>query len=183
MSPALAGGSFTARPPEKPIYCLTFGLGCAQLLSHVRLCEPMDCSPSGSSVRGGSPGNSTGVGCHALLQGILPNQGSNLGLLHWRSVTQLCPTLWSHGLQPVPLLCPRNSPGKRTGVGCCSLLQGIFPAGDQTQVSHTAGRFFTSWAVNYCCRFLAIPPPSGLFKQIDFFFFCKLMFYCLNNFS
>ena len=29
------------------------------------------------------PGNKTGVGCHYLLQGILPSQGSNLCLLHW----------------------------------------------------------------------------------------------------
>ena len=27
------------------------------------------------------PGKNTGVGCHFLLQGILPTQGSNLGLL------------------------------------------------------------------------------------------------------
>ena len=31
-----------------------------------------------------------------------------------------------HGLQPTRLLCPWNSPGKNTGVGCQSLLQGIF---------------------------------------------------------
>ena len=30
------------------------------------------------------PGNSTGVDCHFLLQGIFPTQGSNLGLLHCR---------------------------------------------------------------------------------------------------
>ena len=30
------------------------------------------------------PGKSTGVGCHFLLQGIFPTQGSNLGLLHLR---------------------------------------------------------------------------------------------------
>ena len=29
------------------------------------------------------PGNKTGVGCHYLLQGILPSQGLNLCLLHW----------------------------------------------------------------------------------------------------
>ena len=29
-----------------------------------------------------SPGKSTGVGCHFLLHGIFPTQGSNLGLLH-----------------------------------------------------------------------------------------------------
>ena len=35
----------------------------------------------------GPPGKSTGGGCHALLQGIFPNQGMNprlLSLLHWQ---------------------------------------------------------------------------------------------------
>ena len=32
----------------------------------------MDCSPPGSSVHGDSPGKSTRVACHALLQGIDP---------------------------------------------------------------------------------------------------------------
>ena len=32
------------------------------------LCEPMDCSPLGSSVYGDAPGKNTRVGCHALLQ-------------------------------------------------------------------------------------------------------------------
>ena len=32
-----------------------------------------------------------------------------------------------HGPQPTRLLCPRDSPGKNTGVGCYALLQGIFP--------------------------------------------------------
>ena len=31
------------------------------------LCDPMDCSPPGSSVHGDSPGKNTGVGCHAFL--------------------------------------------------------------------------------------------------------------------
>ena len=30
------------------------------------------------------------------------------------------------GLQPVSLLCPWDSPGENTGVGCQTLLQGIF---------------------------------------------------------
>ena len=37
-----------------------------------------------SSVHGVSPGKNTGVGCHSLLQGIFPTQGSNLGFLHFR---------------------------------------------------------------------------------------------------
>ena len=32
-----------------------------------------------------------------------------------------------HGLCPARLLCPGDSPGKNTGVGCHFLLQGIFP--------------------------------------------------------
>ena len=36
-------------------------------------------------------------------------------------------SLWSHGLQPARLLCPWDSPGKHTGVGCHFLLQSIFP--------------------------------------------------------
>ena len=42
-------------------------------------------------------------------------------------------SLRPHGLQPARLLCPWNSPGKNTGVGCHFLLQGIFP----TQGSNT----------------------------------------------
>ena len=44
----------------------------------------MDCSPPDSSVHGDSPGKNTEVGCHALLQGIFPTQGSNPGLPHCR---------------------------------------------------------------------------------------------------
>ena len=32
------------------------------------LCDPMDCSLLGSSIHGDSPGKSTGVDCHFLLQ-------------------------------------------------------------------------------------------------------------------
>ena len=39
------------------------------------LCNPRDFSPPGSSVHGDSPGKNTGVGCHFLLQGNLPNPG------------------------------------------------------------------------------------------------------------
>ena len=52
-------------------------------------CDPMDCSPArhlcsppGTSIHGDSPGRNTGVGCHALLQGIFPTLGSNPSLLH-----------------------------------------------------------------------------------------------------
>ena len=41
--------------------------------------------------------------------------------------TNLCLTLCPHGLQPVRLLYPWDSPDKNTGAGCYFLLQGIFP--------------------------------------------------------
>ena len=36
-------------------------------------------------------------------------------------------SLWAYVLKPIRLLCPWDSPGKNTGVGCHALLQGIFP--------------------------------------------------------
>ena len=74
------------------------------------------------------PGKNTGVGCHFILQGILPNQGSNshlLCLLHCRQILYHCDT-WEaqatryptlNALHPVPShqalsmrlpLCTRN---------------------------------------------------------------------------
>ena len=47
------------------------------------LCNPMDCSPPGSSIHGIFQ-VSTGVGCHFLLQEIFLTQGSNPGLPHCR---------------------------------------------------------------------------------------------------
>ena len=52
------------------------------------LCDPMDCSPSGSSSMEFS-GKNTGVGSLSLLQGIFPTQGSNPGLPHCRQILYL----------------------------------------------------------------------------------------------
>ena len=46
----------------------------------------MDYSLPGSPVHGDSPGRNTGVGCHALLQGIFPTERSNPGLPHCRLI-------------------------------------------------------------------------------------------------
>ena len=56
------------------------------LQSSSTLWDPTDCSPPGSSVHGDSPGHSTGVGCHALLQGIFLTQGLNRGLPYCRRI-------------------------------------------------------------------------------------------------
>ena len=56
---------------------LYFAVLCLVTQSCLTLCDPMDYSLPGSSVHGDSPGQNTGMGCQALLQGIFPTQGSN----------------------------------------------------------------------------------------------------------
>ena len=48
--------------------------------------RPMGYQPTRLLCPCSSPGNSTGVGCHALLQGIFLTQGLNPGLLHCRQI-------------------------------------------------------------------------------------------------
>ena len=54
------------------------------------------------------PGKNAGMGCHFLLQGIFPNQGLNLCLLHWQEdslpLSQLEPLILHACL--VALWCP-----------------------------------------------------------------------------
>ena len=56
-------------------------------------------------------------------------------------------SLRPHGLQPTRLLCPRDLPGKNTGVGCHSRLQGDLPNSGIKPTSlmspALAGRFFS----------------------------------------
>ena len=68
------------------------------------LCDPTDCDPPGSSVHGHSPGKNTGVGCHALLQGIFPTQGSNPGLHHCSRVLYHLSHRGSQFIKTIPIL-------------------------------------------------------------------------------
>ena len=65
---------------------ITYAVMCLVTRSCPTICSPMDCSTPGSFVHRDSPGHRTGVGCYALLQGIFPTQGSNLGLPHCRKI-------------------------------------------------------------------------------------------------
>ena len=94
-------------------------------------CDPMDCSPPGSSVPGDSPGKNTGVGCHALLQGIFPTQGSNPDLLN-------CGQFLYH-------LSHQGSPKMLEWVAYPFSRGPSWPR-NQTRVSCIAGRFLISWA-------------------------------------
>ena len=101
----------------------------AQLCS--TLCDPMDCNPSGSSIHGDSSGKNTGVGCHALLQGIFLTQGSNPGLQHCKWILYYL----SH----------QRSPRILEWVAYPFSRGSSWPR-HWTRVSCIAGRFFTNWA-------------------------------------
>ena len=61
---------------------------------------------------------------HELARLCLYNSLLSLWFSHWVVSDFLRP----HGLYPTRLLCPWDSPGKNTGVGCHFLLQSIFPS-------------------------------------------------------
>ena len=72
---------------------------CAKSLqSCLTLCYPMDCSPTRLLCPWDSPGKNTGMGGHALLQGIFLTQGSNLHLLHLLhcQVSSLPGSIWNN---------------------------------------------------------------------------------------
>ena len=77
-----------------------------------------------------SPGTTTGVGCHALLQGIFPAQGLNSGLLHCRQILYHL-NLQGSFVQQKPLVCFR---GKTTHTHTFN-----------KQLVRPQGRFFCSY--------------------------------------
>ena len=87
---------------------------CLVAQSCLTLCNPMDCTPPGSSVHGDSPGKKTGVGCHAL-QEIFPTLGSNPGFLHFRQILYSL----SHQRRPNgPLLFKHQDIWAYLGISC-----------------------------------------------------------------
>ena len=68
---------------------------------------------------------------------------------------QSCPTLRPDALLPARLLCPWDSPGKNTGVGCYALLQGIF----QTQRSSRPRDRTLQWQAGSSTSTLQLRPP------------------------
>ena len=103
--------------------------------------------PCGFSVHGDS-----GVGCHALLQGDLPNPG----------IEPRSPTLQADSLQSEPPEKPKN-----TGVGSLSLLQGIF----QTQESNW-GLLHYRWIL-YQLSYQGSPNGTKLDGKYRHFFLLK----------
>ena len=114
----------TSTPTRKEVLCCCDVL-VPSVMSH--FCDPMDCSPQGSSVHGDSPGKNTGSQLPCPAPGDHPNPG----------IIPQSPPLQVDSL-------PAESPGKpkNTGVGSLPLLQGSFLIQELNQVSSIAGRLF-----------------------------------------
>ena len=82
-------------PGTQVAVCVLVALSC------LTFCDPMACLWN-------SPGKNTGVGCHCLLQGIFPTQGSNLGLLHCRQILYHLSYQGSPGLLQITALFPSH---------------------------------------------------------------------------
>ena len=111
---------------------------CLVIQSCLALCDPMDYSLPGSSVHGDSAVKSTGVGCHTLLQEILPTQELNSGLQHyWCILYHL-----SHHESPdhpLPLEPPSHLPLHPNTLGCPR-------ARDLSSLHHTVK---SHWLLNF----------------------------------
>ena len=84
-----------------PIWKCEHSTACAVLWLVTHSCSAFwgarECSPPGFTVHGDSPDKNTGVGCHALLQGIFPTQGWNPGLPHCRRILYQLSHQEAHG--------------------------------------------------------------------------------------
>ena len=114
------------------------------------LCDPMDCSPPGSSVQRVLQVWTLEWVASAFPRGFSQPRdriwvsyiaGTFFTRVKSESCSVVSDSLWAHGLYS-----PWNSPDQNTGVGCHSLLQGFSQQRDWTQVSGIADRLFTSWA-------------------------------------
>ena len=141
--------------------CLVFpGLCCAVLCcSVVSLCDPMNCTPPGSSVQAPLVLQARILEWVAMPSSrvIFPTQGSNPGLLHCRQILYCL----SHQRSPrilewVAYPFSRGSSWPRNWTG----------------ISWFAGRFFTSWATREALDFLNFTLCPFLSCWFKFVCFC-----------
>ena len=104
--------------------------------SCLTLCDPVDCSPPGSSVHG------PGVGSHSLPQGIFPTQGSNPGLPYcWRILSCLSLPGVTH-LRASPQMRGALWAGEEPGAGSVALSvhSFVYSCNQQMSIEHVQGR-------------------------------------------
>ena len=126
---------------------------CLVAQSCLTLCNPMDCSPPGSSVHGDFPNENTGVG-YLQLVGSSSKQSSQPR--DQTRVSYLAGRFFSTESESCSIMSDSWDPTHYTvhGILQARILEWVAfsfsrvssQPWDQTHVSHIAGRFFTSWA-------------------------------------
>ena len=114
-------------------------------------------SPLTIAYQGDSPGKNTGVGCHALLQGIFPTQGSNPCLPHCRQI-----------------LCHLNHQGNPRILEWVPypVSRGTSQARNRTGVHRIAGRFLSA----------ELPEKPHFCLYICAYFMSRIAFFSMINF-
>ena len=127
----------------------------------------MDRSPAGCSVHADSLGMNTGVGCHALLQGIFPAQESKRGPLHCRWILYQLSYLRSPNQLSVQFSSVAQSCMTLCDCKDCSMpgfpVLHCLPEFAQTHVHEST---MTSYHLILCCPLL---PLSSIFLSIRVF--------------
>ena len=95
-----------------------------------------------------------------------------LHLLKYVSCSVVSDSLWPHGLLPMRLLCPWDSQGKNTGVGCHYFLQG-----NLSNLGVEPGSFA------FQADSLLSEPPGKPFKYVSYFLSENLLLYFLIIYS
>ena len=104
---------------------------------------------------------------------------THIQIYMWSEWSESCSvvsdSLWPHGLYS-----PWTSPGQNTGV--CGLY--LFQSRDGTQVSHTAGRLFTSWATKEAHIYIYIYSHACIFLTfLNGLYHMTSALYPMNNLS
>ena len=146
MAPASGAGQPVQAAQQRPsvlgslkMVCVCVYM-CLVAQSRLTLCNPLDCSPPGSSVLGDSPGKNSGVGCHALLQAVCMHLYIHTCMKV--KVAQSCPTL----CDPMDCIVSRILQARILEWAAFPFSRESSQPRNRTQVSCIVGRFFTTWA-------------------------------------
>ena len=102
------------RPISPSHNCSLISLHAKSHQSCQTFCNPNNCSLPGSSVLGIFQARILKMGCHALLQGSFPTQGSDLHLLHCRQILYH----WASWEDLKTQICASKSYHHRYGIIC-----------------------------------------------------------------
>ena len=155
--------------------CLHSYIHCLVTHPSQTLCNPVDCSPPGSSVHGILQARNTAVGCRFLLQGIFRTQEMKphlLHFLHWQAdYWALAPPWKVHEAHDYKEIQRRSCQPWSPSVSSSQVTFRVLRAGGGGEaVNHPILGWslvgFHSVSARYCLCCLVVYPPHLLFFPI-----------------